>query len=183
MDEHDILSIRQHEVEATDNNLCPCGRHVYLLCSFWIDSQVNASRQEGKLMEECDVLIDIIQKRRELIGSKIKEGKVKSNQLCLFHPVFKWLPAICRQKLHLSQSFICIRPCALEGTNAILFQCNTGDPNSVGMSFVSLPYLHFTHICQASNQLQAAPTWVWTCLRSFPMKRFSLALLQETACS
>lgn len=50
---------------------------------------MNASRQEGKLMEECDVLIDIIQKRRELIGSKIKEGKVKSNQLCLFHPVFK----------------------------------------------------------------------------------------------
>lgn len=40
---------------------------------------MNASRQEGKLLEECDVLIDIIQKRRDLIGSKIKEGKVRSN--------------------------------------------------------------------------------------------------------
>lgn len=28
-------------------------------------------------MEECDVLIDIIQQRRQIIGSKIKEGKVR----------------------------------------------------------------------------------------------------------
>lgn len=28
-------------------------------------------------MEECDLLIDIIQQRREIIGSKIKEGKVR----------------------------------------------------------------------------------------------------------
>lgn len=38
--------------------------------------QVNAARQETKLMEECDLLIDIIQQRRQIIGSKIKEGKV-----------------------------------------------------------------------------------------------------------
>lgn len=30
-------------------------------------------------MEECDVLIDIIQQRRQIIGSKIKEGKVSSS--------------------------------------------------------------------------------------------------------
>lgn len=52
--------------------------YVYPICCLHMNSQVNASRQEGKLMEECDVLIDIIQRRRELIGSKIKEGKVRS---------------------------------------------------------------------------------------------------------
>ncbi|XP_008323479.1 E3 ubiquitin-protein ligase Midline-1 isoform X3 [Cynoglossus semilaevis] len=39
--------------------------------------EVNASHQESKLMEECDVLIDIIQQRRQIIGSKIKEGKTQ----------------------------------------------------------------------------------------------------------
>ncbi|XP_018104725.1 E3 ubiquitin-protein ligase Midline-1 isoform X2 [Xenopus laevis] len=38
--------------------------------------KVNASRQEAKLMEESDQLIEIIQQRRQLIGTKIKEGKV-----------------------------------------------------------------------------------------------------------
>ncbi|KAM4797062.1 E3 ubiquitin-protein ligase Midline-1 isoform 1-T1 [Rhinophrynus dorsalis] len=38
--------------------------------------EVNASRQEAKLMEESDQLIEIIQQRRQLIGTKIKEGKV-----------------------------------------------------------------------------------------------------------
>lgn len=52
---------------------------VYLILSLslWTGSQVNASRQESKLLEECDVLIDIIQQRRQIIGSKIKEGKVR----------------------------------------------------------------------------------------------------------
>lgn len=44
-------------------------------------------------MEECDVLIDIIQQRRQIIGSKIKEGKVNCNDIgdilihsaCVFH--------------------------------------------------------------------------------------------------
>ncbi|XP_044156870.1 E3 ubiquitin-protein ligase Midline-1 [Bufo gargarizans] len=38
--------------------------------------EVNASRQEAKLMEESDQLIEIIQQRRQIIGTKIKEGKV-----------------------------------------------------------------------------------------------------------
>ncbi|XP_038955926.1 E3 ubiquitin-protein ligase Midline-1 isoform X2 [Rattus norvegicus] len=38
--------------------------------------EVNASRQEAKLTEECDLLIEIIQERRQIIGTKIKEGKV-----------------------------------------------------------------------------------------------------------
>ncbi|XP_060039076.1 E3 ubiquitin-protein ligase Midline-1 isoform X2 [Erinaceus europaeus] len=38
--------------------------------------EVNASRQEAKLVEECDLLIEIIQQRRQIIGTKIKEGKV-----------------------------------------------------------------------------------------------------------
>ncbi|XP_061654067.1 E3 ubiquitin-protein ligase Midline-1-like isoform X2 [Phyllopteryx taeniolatus] len=37
--------------------------------------RVNATRQEGKLLDECDTLIDIIQQRRQIIGNKIKEGK------------------------------------------------------------------------------------------------------------
>lgn len=32
-------------------------------------------------MEECDLLIDIIQQRREIIGNKIKEGKVRRGHL------------------------------------------------------------------------------------------------------
>lgn len=43
--------------------------------------QVNASRQEGKLMDECDLLIEIINQRRQLIGTKIKEGKVMTQLL------------------------------------------------------------------------------------------------------
>lgn len=38
--------------------------------------QVNASRQENKLLEECDLLINIVQQRRQIITTKIKEGKV-----------------------------------------------------------------------------------------------------------
>ncbi|KAM5221358.1 E3 ubiquitin-protein ligase Midline-1 isoform 4-T4 [Ctenodactylus gundi] len=38
--------------------------------------EVNASRQEAKLTEECDLLVEIIQQRRQIIGTKIKEGKV-----------------------------------------------------------------------------------------------------------
>uniref|UniRef100_H2U5T6 E3 ubiquitin-protein ligase Midline-1 n=1 Tax=Takifugu rubripes TaxID=31033 RepID=H2U5T6_TAKRU len=56
---------RNNELESLMGKLIQTCQHV----------EVNASRQEGKLMEECDVLIDIIQRRRELIGSKIKEGK------------------------------------------------------------------------------------------------------------
>ncbi|KAJ8407067.1 hypothetical protein AAFF_G00287430 [Aldrovandia affinis] len=37
--------------------------------------EVNATQQEGKLLEECDLLVEIIQERRQIIGTKIKEGK------------------------------------------------------------------------------------------------------------
>ncbi|KAK2083139.1 hypothetical protein P7K49_038375 [Saguinus oedipus] len=43
-------------------------------------SSVNASRQEAKLTEECDLLIEIIQQRRQIIGTKIKEGKLCFNE-------------------------------------------------------------------------------------------------------
>uniref|UniRef100_A0A8C1LWY3 E3 ubiquitin-protein ligase Midline-1 n=1 Tax=Cyprinus carpio TaxID=7962 RepID=A0A8C1LWY3_CYPCA len=36
----------------------------------------NAAHQESKLTEECDTLINIVQQRRQIIGTKIKEGKV-----------------------------------------------------------------------------------------------------------
>ncbi|MBN3274095.1 TRI18 ligase, partial [Polyodon spathula] len=56
--------------------------HIHLPCEpvltlFWLlEWNVNATRQESKLIEECDQLIDIIQQRRQIIGTKIKEGKV-----------------------------------------------------------------------------------------------------------
>ncbi|KAM6945883.1 E3 ubiquitin-protein ligase Midline-1-like isoform 1-T2 [Aplochiton taeniatus] len=56
---------RNNELESLMAKLIQTCQHV----------EVNANRQEGKLMEECDLLIDIIQQRRQIIGSKIKEGK------------------------------------------------------------------------------------------------------------
>lgn len=47
-----------------------------LLTVSYMSVQVNASRQENKLLEECDLLINIIQQRRQIIATKIKEGKV-----------------------------------------------------------------------------------------------------------
>ncbi len=38
--------------------------------------QHNAAHQESKLTEECDTLMNIVQQRRQIIGTKIKEGKV-----------------------------------------------------------------------------------------------------------
>ncbi|XP_039998390.1 E3 ubiquitin-protein ligase Midline-1-like isoform X1 [Xiphias gladius] len=58
---------RNNELESLMGKLIQTCQHV----------EVNASRQEGKLIEECDVLIDIIQQRRQIIGSKIKEGKTQ----------------------------------------------------------------------------------------------------------
>ncbi|XP_028656645.1 E3 ubiquitin-protein ligase Midline-1 isoform X2 [Erpetoichthys calabaricus] len=57
---------RNNELENLMGKLIQTCQHV----------EVNASRQETKLMEECDLLIDIIQQRRQIIGTKIKEGKV-----------------------------------------------------------------------------------------------------------
>lgn len=58
---------RNNELETLMGKLIQTCQHV----------EVNASRQEGKLLEECDLLIDIIQQRKQIIGSKIKEGKTQ----------------------------------------------------------------------------------------------------------
>uniref|UniRef100_A0AAV2L9M7 RING-type E3 ubiquitin transferase n=1 Tax=Knipowitschia caucasica TaxID=637954 RepID=A0AAV2L9M7_KNICA len=58
---------RNNELETLMGKLIQTCQHV----------EVNASRQEGKLLEECDLLIDIIQQRRQIINSKIKEGKTQ----------------------------------------------------------------------------------------------------------
>ncbi|XP_043928491.1 E3 ubiquitin-protein ligase Midline-1 [Protopterus annectens] len=57
---------RNNEMESLLAKLIQTCQHV----------EANASRQETKLMEECDQLIEIVQQRRQAIGSKIKEGKV-----------------------------------------------------------------------------------------------------------
>uniref|UniRef100_A0A3Q2Q116 E3 ubiquitin-protein ligase Midline-1 n=1 Tax=Fundulus heteroclitus TaxID=8078 RepID=A0A3Q2Q116_FUNHE len=52
--------------------------------------EVNASRQENKLQEECDLLINIIQQRRQIIATKIKEGKVLLFTICICMCVSPW---------------------------------------------------------------------------------------------
>ncbi|KAJ8255740.1 hypothetical protein COCON_G00196040 [Conger conger] len=57
---------RNNELETLMGKLIQTCQHV----------EVNAARQETRLLEECDLLIEIIQQRRQIIGTKIKEGKV-----------------------------------------------------------------------------------------------------------
>ncbi|KAI1899288.1 hypothetical protein AGOR_G00060260 [Albula goreensis] len=57
---------RNNELETLMGKLIQTCQHV----------EVNAARQETRLIEECDNLIEIIQQRRQIIGTKIKEGKV-----------------------------------------------------------------------------------------------------------
>uniref|UniRef100_A0A8C6WSP8 E3 ubiquitin-protein ligase Midline-1 n=1 Tax=Neogobius melanostomus TaxID=47308 RepID=A0A8C6WSP8_9GOBI len=56
---------RTSELETLMGKLIQTCQHV----------EVNATRQENKLLEECDLLINIVQQRRQIIASKIKEGK------------------------------------------------------------------------------------------------------------
>nr|XP_020452119.1 E3 ubiquitin-protein ligase Midline-1-like isoform X2 [Monopterus albus] len=56
---------RTSELESLMSKLIQTCQHV----------EVNATRQENKLLEECDLLINIIQQRRQIIATKIKEGK------------------------------------------------------------------------------------------------------------
>ncbi|TNN67050.1 E3 ubiquitin-protein ligase Midline-1 [Liparis tanakae] len=56
---------RTSELESLMGKLIQTCQHV----------EVNASRQENKLLEESDLLITIIQQRRLIIATKIKEGK------------------------------------------------------------------------------------------------------------
>ncbi|KAJ8282183.1 hypothetical protein COCON_G00047020 [Conger conger] len=61
---------RNNELETLMAKLIQTCQHV----------EVNASHQESKLLEECDLLIELIQERRQIISAKIKEGK--SVRLC-----------------------------------------------------------------------------------------------------
>uniref|UniRef100_A0AAQ4QGZ9 E3 ubiquitin-protein ligase Midline-1 n=1 Tax=Gasterosteus aculeatus aculeatus TaxID=481459 RepID=A0AAQ4QGZ9_GASAC len=56
---------RTSELESLMGKLIQTCQHV----------EINASKQENKLLEECDLLITIIQQRRLVIATKIKEGK------------------------------------------------------------------------------------------------------------
>ncbi|KAM6140526.1 LOW QUALITY PROTEIN: E3 ubiquitin-protein ligase Midline-1 [Pterocles gutturalis] len=72
--------IGQQNLESNLTNLIKRNTELETLLAKLIQTcqhvEVNASRQETKLMEECDQLIEIIQQRRQIIGTKIKEGKV-----------------------------------------------------------------------------------------------------------
>lgn len=64
---------RTSELETLMGKLIQTCQHV----------EVNATRQENKLLEECDLLINIIQQRRQIIATKIKEGKVFFITFCV----------------------------------------------------------------------------------------------------
>eukprot|EP00079_Xenopus_tropicalis_P032892 XP_017946663.1 PREDICTED: E3 ubiquitin-protein ligase Midline-1 isoform X2 [Xenopus tropicalis] len=70
----------KQSLESNLTNLIKRNTEMEILLSKLIQTcqqvEVNASRQEAKLMEESDQLIEIIQQRRQIIGTKIKEGKV-----------------------------------------------------------------------------------------------------------
>ncbi len=56
---------------------CPAtGLHMINFDCILFLFQHNAAHQESKLTEECDTLMNIVQQRRQIIGTKIKEGKV-----------------------------------------------------------------------------------------------------------
>ncbi|XP_052004447.1 E3 ubiquitin-protein ligase Midline-1-like [Xyrauchen texanus] len=57
---------RNNELENLMGKLIQTCQHV----------EHNAAHQESKLTEECDVLINIVQQRRQIISTKIREGKV-----------------------------------------------------------------------------------------------------------
>uniref|UniRef100_A0A2K5CCG2 E3 ubiquitin-protein ligase Midline-1 n=1 Tax=Aotus nancymaae TaxID=37293 RepID=A0A2K5CCG2_AOTNA len=72
--------LEQQNLESNLTNLIKRNTELETLLAKLIQTcqhvEVNASRQEAKLTEECDLLIEIIQQRRQIIGTKIKEGKV-----------------------------------------------------------------------------------------------------------
>uniref|UniRef100_A0A674I4W2 RING-type E3 ubiquitin transferase n=1 Tax=Terrapene triunguis TaxID=2587831 RepID=A0A674I4W2_9SAUR len=70
-----LIQTCQHVEVSIEKQVPEHTRHVTFKTSRE-ETQVNASRQETKLTEECDLLIEIIQQRRQIIGTKIKEGKV-----------------------------------------------------------------------------------------------------------
>uniref|UniRef100_A0A4X1SIZ6 RING-type E3 ubiquitin transferase n=1 Tax=Sus scrofa TaxID=9823 RepID=A0A4X1SIZ6_PIG len=75
-----LSCFEQQNLESNLTNLIKRNTELETLLAKLIQTcqhvEVNASRQEAKLMEECDLLIEIIQQRRQIIGTKIKEGKV-----------------------------------------------------------------------------------------------------------
>uniref|UniRef100_G3NIY8 E3 ubiquitin-protein ligase Midline-1 n=1 Tax=Gasterosteus aculeatus aculeatus TaxID=481459 RepID=G3NIY8_GASAC len=66
---------RTSELESLMGKLIQTCQHVEVRVVYLFDFQINASKQENKLLEECDLLITIIQQRRLVIATKIKEGK------------------------------------------------------------------------------------------------------------
>lgn len=75
------LTQTSHDVEVRWGTQGQWGRRA---CGQWGWSgwnilsppQESASRQEAKLAEECELLVSVIQQRRQAISTKIQEGKV-----------------------------------------------------------------------------------------------------------
>ncbi|KAK1902711.1 E3 ubiquitin-protein ligase Midline-1 [Dissostichus eleginoides] len=96
---------RTTELESIMGKLIQTCQHV----------EVNASRQENKLLEECDVLINIVQQRRQIIATKIKEGKsVRMRKLAQ-------QIASCKQCIERSSSLISLADQTLKETDHARF--------------------------------------------------------------
>ncbi|KAJ3584471.1 hypothetical protein NHX12_014966 [Muraenolepis orangiensis] len=124
---------RNNELESLMGKLIQTCQHV----------EVNASRQESKLLEECDLLIDIIQQRRQVIGSKIKEGKTQRMRK-LTQQISN-----CQQCIERSSSLITQADQTLKETDHARFlQSAKGIADRVSMATAStqvlIPEIHLT---------------------------------------
>lgn len=176
-DEHDIHSTW---CEVSDNTVCPCRCHVYLLCCSVCKLIPRWTRPGRRVSSWRSAMSSLTSFRRGGSSLAARSRKGRWGQIIYVCSIlfFKWLPAFCCQKLCLPQSLICIRPFGRPRIPMVsCFSVTKIDPISVGMSFflfsgfVPLLYLHFTPIWPASNQLQVLPTWAWSCLKFLPSKR------------
>lgn len=108
MDEHDILSLRQHDVKPLTILYVPMD--AMFICSAVCKLIPRWTRPVKRVSSWRSAMSSLTSFRRGGSSLAARSRKGRWGQIIYVHPVFKWLPAFCCQKLHLPQSLICIRP-------------------------------------------------------------------------
>uniref|UniRef100_A0A4W4GMZ3 E3 ubiquitin-protein ligase Midline-1 n=1 Tax=Electrophorus electricus TaxID=8005 RepID=A0A4W4GMZ3_ELEEL len=103
---HDVIfGILQHMLDLNLSSLMKRSSELENLLGRLIQTcqyvEVRSLIHTCQLIEECDVLIDIVQQRRQIIGTKIKEGKVGS----MLHKLAQQI-ASCKQCIERSSTLI-----------------------------------------------------------------------------
>lgn len=108
-DEHDIHSTW---CEVSDNTVCPCRCHVYLLCCSVCKLIPRWTRPGRRVSSWRSAMSSLTSFRRGGSSLAARSRKGRWGQIIYVCSIlfFKWLPAFCCQKLCLPQSLICIRP-------------------------------------------------------------------------